>query len=80
MSVSVNTGVARAVRRALATCAVAICGVGSLAAYAQQPPVNGDTSNRVQLAQTDGARPNKARPAQASSKSSKKLRLAAASS
>ena len=30
--------VTRAVRRALTTCAAAICGAGSLAAYAQQAP------------------------------------------
>ena len=45
---SCNHEVTRAVRRALATCAVAICGAGTLTVYAQQAPapVGGNQGNQ----------------------------------
>jgi iron complex outermembrane recepter protein len=71
---STNRELSRAVRRALATGTVAICGAGCLAVYAQQAPVSTKSSSEIQLAEAGTPSSKKVQPAQSNSHNSNKIR------
>jgi iron complex outermembrane recepter protein len=73
-----NRELLRAVRRALATGTIAVCGVGCLAAHAQQTSGNTSGANKAQVTQVKSPKSKKIQLAQAKSPKSKKIQLAQA--
>ncbi|MGH8287601.1 MAG: TonB-dependent receptor plug domain-containing protein [Steroidobacteraceae bacterium] len=73
-----NRALSRAVRRTLATGAIAVCGFGCLAVQAQQQPAT--IGNSVQVAKTNSHHSKKILAAKAHNHDSRKIRLAQANS
>jgi iron complex outermembrane recepter protein len=73
-----NSELLRAVRRALATGTIAVCGVGCLAAHAQQTSGTTNSANKAQVAQAKSPKSKKIRLAQANGNNSNPILVAQA--